>query len=83
VNFLSGGQTAMQATANLDAMNRLGAQPWPLSFSYGRALLDPALKAWAGRADQVRAGQAALLARARFNALASMGRYAATMEAAA
>jgi fructose-bisphosphate aldolase class I len=80
INFLSGGQTPSQATANLDAMNRSGAQPWALSFSYGRALLDPALKAWGGRADQVRAGQAALLLRARLNGAASLGRYTAAME---
>lgn len=80
INFLSGGQTPAQATANLDAMNRCGAQPWPLSFSYGRALLDPALKAWGGRADQVRAAQAALLKRARLNGAACLGRYQATME---
>ena len=80
INFLSGGQTPPQATVNLDAMNRCGAQPWPLSFSYGRALLDPALKAWGGRADQVRSGQAALLKRARLNGAACIGRYQATME---
>jgi fructose-bisphosphate aldolase class I len=82
INFLSGGQTPAQATANLDAMNRCGAQPWPLSFSYGRALLDPALRAWGGRVAQVHAGQAALLARARLNGAACLGRYTATMEAA-
>jgi fructose-bisphosphate aldolase class I len=81
INFLSGGQTPAEATANLDALNRCGAQPWPLSFSYGRALLDPALKAWGGRADQVRTGQAALLRRARLNGAACLGRYTAAMEA--
>lgn len=81
INFLSGGQSPAQATANLDAMNRCGAQPWLLSFSYGRALLDPALKAWGGRAEQARAGQAALLSRARLNGAATLGRYTATMEA--
>jgi fructose-bisphosphate aldolase class I len=81
INFLSGGQTPAQATANLDALNRCGAQPWPLSFSYGRALLDPALKAWGGRADQVRLGQAALRRRARLNGAACLGRYTAAMEA--
>ncbi len=82
INFLSGGQTPEQATANLDALNRCGAQPWPLTFSYGRALLDPALKAWGGRADRVRDGQAALLKRARLNAAACQGRYSAAMEKA-
>ncbi len=80
VNFLSGGQTPLQATANLDAMNRCGAQLWPLSFSYGCALLAPALKACGGRADQARAGQAALLKRARLNGNACLGRYQVTME---
>jgi fructose-bisphosphate aldolase class I len=83
INFLSGGQTPAQASANLDALNRCGAQPWQLSFSYGRALLDPALKAWGGRASQIQAGQAALLKRARLNAAACQGRYAAPMEATA
>jgi fructose-bisphosphate aldolase, class I len=83
INFLSGGQTPAQASANLDAMNRCGAQPWQLSFSYGRALLDPALKAWGGRASHVQDGQAALLKRARLNAAACQGRYAAQMEAEA
>jgi fructose-bisphosphate aldolase class I len=82
INFLSGGQSPAQATANLDAMNRCGAQPWPLSFSYGRALLDPALAAWGGSAAKVRAGQAALLSRARLNGAACLGRYTGTMEAA-
>ena len=83
INFLSGGQTPQQATANLDALNRSGAQPWRLSFSYGRALLDPALKAWRGRAENVRAAQAALLERARLNGAACRGRYQASMEASA
>jgi fructose-bisphosphate aldolase, class I len=83
INFLSGGMTPAQATANLDAINRCGAQPWHLSFSFGRALLDPALRAWGGRADQAAAAQAALLARARFNGAACRGRYAAAMEATA
>lgn len=82
INFLSGGQTPEQASRNLDALNRCGAMPWPLSFSYGRALLDPALKAWGGRAAQVQAGQAALLKRARLNAAAMQGRYSAEMETA-
>jgi fructose-bisphosphate aldolase class I len=80
INFLSGGQTPEQASANLDAMNRCGVQPWPLSFSYGRALLDPALKAWGGQASRVRDGQGALLKRARLNAAACRGRYTTAME---
>ena len=82
INFLSGGQTPTQASANLDAMNRRGTQPWPLSFSYGRALLDPALMAWGGQPSRVRDGQAALLKRARLNAAACQGRYTAAMESA-
>lgn len=82
INFLSGGQAAAEASANLDAMNRLGPQPWPLSFSYGRALQDPALKAWQGQPARAGAGQQALLLRARLNAAASQGRYQASMETA-
>jgi fructose-bisphosphate aldolase class I len=78
--FLSGGQSPAEATAHLDAMNRLGAQPWALSFSYGRALQDPVLQAWKGRATNVRGAQAALLERARLNSAARAGRYDASME---
>jgi fructose-bisphosphate aldolase class I len=78
--FLSGGQTAAQATANLDAMNRLGAQPWQLSFSYGRALQDPALKAWKGQAANAQGTQSALLKRARLNGAAREGKYDPSME---
>jgi len=80
INFLSGGQTPAEATANLDALNRTGPQPWQLSFSYGRALQEPALAAWAGRAANVGQSQQALLERARLNGAASEGRYAAEME---
>jgi fructose-bisphosphate aldolase class I len=81
VFFLSGGQTPAQATAHLDAMNRLGAQPWALSFSYGRALQDPAQQAWKGQAVNARTAQQALLERARLNGAAREGRYEAAMEA--
>jgi fructose-bisphosphate aldolase class I len=81
--FLSGGQTPAEATANLDAMNRLGTQPWQLSFSYGRALQDPALRAWKGQAANLRETQTALLKRARLNGAAREGTYAASMESAA
>ena len=81
--FLSGGQSPAQATANLDAMNRLGPQPWQLSFSYGRALQDPALKAWKGQAANVQATRKALLLRARLNGAAREGTYAPSMEDAA
>ena len=79
--FLSGGQTPAEATAHLDAMNRLGAQPWALSFSYGRALQEPAMQAWKGQAANARSSQDALLNRARLNGAARDGRYDATMEA--
>ena len=65
--FLSGGQSDELATAHLDAMNKLGGGPWPLSFSYGRALQAAALKAWGGKAANVAAAQAAFLHRARMN----------------
>ncbi len=81
--FLSGGQSPAQATANLDAMNRLGMQPWQLSFSYGRALQDPALKAWKGQVANVQATQKALLLRARLNGAAREGTYVPSLEGTA
>jgi fructose-bisphosphate aldolase class I len=80
--FLSGGQTPAEATANLDAINRVGPQPWQLSFSYGRALQEPPLQAWKGQATNVRNAQSALLKRARLNSAAREGKYTAAMEAA-
>jgi fructose-bisphosphate aldolase class I len=80
VVFLSGGQTDEDATAHLNAMNAMGPHPWELSFSYGRALQAPALKAWAGEAANVPAGQAAYLQRARLNGLARSGSYSPDME---
>lgn len=68
IAFLSGGQGPETATAHLEAMNALGPHPWELTFSFGRALVDPALRAWAGDPDRVAAGQAALAERARANA---------------
>ena len=78
--FLSGGQTPAEASAHLDAINRLGPQPWALSFSYGRALQDPVLRAWKGQAANARSAQDALLERARLNSAAREGRYDAAME---
>jgi fructose-bisphosphate aldolase class I len=78
--FLSGGQTPAEASAHLDAINRLGPQPWVLSFSYGRALQDPVLRAWQGEAANTRSAQDALLERARLNSAACQGRYDAEME---
>jgi fructose-bisphosphate aldolase class I len=82
VVFLSGGQSDELATAHLNEMNRIGGLPWQLSFSYGRALQAPALKAWAGQASNVADAQAALLKRARLNGLARSGDYDASLEAA-
>jgi fructose-bisphosphate aldolase class I len=79
--FLSGGQSEVEATENLNAINQLGG-PWPLSFSYGRALQSSALAAWGGEADNVEAGQAAYLHRARMNALAVAGDWNAGVEEA-
>ena len=80
--FLSGGQSAEDATDHLNAMNSLGPQPWEVSFSYGRALQAPVLTAWQGQEDQSAAAQAALLTRSRLNSLARAGEYARSMEGA-
>jgi fructose-bisphosphate aldolase, class I len=80
--FLSGGQDDVPATVHLDAMNKMGPHPWELSFSYGRALQAPALKAWKGEDANVEAGQNALAHRARCNGAARDGKYSAEMEAA-
>jgi fructose-bisphosphate aldolase class I len=77
--FLSGGQSEIEATANLNAINRIGG-PWPLSFSYGRALQQSALTAWSGVAENVEAAQAAFAHRARMNALAVAGEWNAELE---
>jgi fructose-bisphosphate aldolase class I len=79
VVFLSGGQTDENATAHLDAMNRMGA-PWPLTFSYSRALQAVALKAWRGQAGNVSAAQKAFHHRARMNSLAAKGQWNANLE---
>ena len=81
--FLSGGQQARLATAHLNAINRLPSpKPWKISFSYGRALQDPALEAWRGRDENLAAGQRAFHHRARLNGAASVGKYTGGMEAA-
>jgi fructose-bisphosphate aldolase class I len=80
VFFLSGGQTPEQATAHLDAINRTGRRPWPLSFSYARALQEPPLKAWRGQSANVAEARQALLKRARLNGAAARGRYDAADE---
>lgn len=73
--FLSGGQTEIEATRHLNAMVRRGPHPWTLTFSYGRALQDSALKVWGGSAKNVEAGQSAFLHRARMNSLATKGEW--------
>jgi len=78
--FLSGGQSDQQASENLNAINAHGEQPWRLSFSYGRALQAPALKAWAGDPANVELGQQMLLHRARLNSAAAGGNYSIEME---
>lgn len=81
--FLSGGQSDEIATAHLSAMNALFDTPWRLSFSYGRALQAPALKAWAGNKANIPAAQRAFAHRARMNGLAAQGRWSARQEQAA
>ena len=78
--FLSGGQSDEDATAHLNAMNALGPHPWQLSFSYGRALQAPALKAWGGKQENVQAAQRAYYHRAKMNSAARTGMYAPEME---
>jgi fructose-bisphosphate aldolase class I len=78
--FLSGGQSDEDATANLQAMNARGPHPWELSFSYGRALQAPALKAWGGQEANVPAGQQAYVHRAKLNGAARAGSYGEEME---
>ena len=79
LNFLSGGQSPEEATANLNAINQIGG-PWQLSISYGRALQQPVLQAWQGKPENVEAAQQALLKRASLNSLARQGKYKAEME---
>jgi len=84
IAFLSGGQSPQEATLHLALMNRIGAAlPWSLTFSYGRALQDTALKAWGGVAANFAAAQKEYARRARLNGLAALGRYTAEMESQA
>ena len=83
IAYLSGGQSDEEATAHLDAMNRIGGFPWPMTFSYGRALQAAPQKAWAGKPDNTPAAQRAFAHRARMNALASQGRWEGALEKAA
>ena len=80
ITFLSGGQSDIDATAHLDAMNKIGGFDWKLSFSYGRALQQPALKAWLGKSENASLAQQALSHRALMNKLASEGNWDISLE---
>lgn len=83
INFLSGGQTPEQATANLNAMHRGAATlPWNLSFSYARALQEPCMKIWHGKDENSKPAQQVFYHRAKLNSLASLGEYEAALESA-
>jgi fructose-bisphosphate aldolase class I len=83
IAFLSGGQSSVDATHHLNLINNSGPLPWPVTFSYGRALQDNALSAWSGHASSFLAGQQALFKRVKLNGLASVGTYTSAMENAA
>ncbi|MFC3207303.1 class I fructose-bisphosphate aldolase [Aquamicrobium soli] len=80
--FLSGGQSEVEATENLNAVNAIGPHPWKVSFSYGRALQEAAQKAWGGKAANVAAAQQAFAHRARMNHLAALGQWRPSLETA-
>jgi fructose-bisphosphate aldolase class I len=83
IAFLSGGQSPSEATLHLSLMNAGGPLPWPLTFSYGRALQDTSLRAWGGAAKGVAGGQQQLHLRAKLNGLAAAGKYQPAMESSA
>lgn len=83
IAFLSGGQTAVSATEHLNAMQKLAPLPWEVTFSYARALQDPALKAWKGQSANISAAQRIFYHRAKMNSAARNGSYTKEMEAAA
>jgi fructose-bisphosphate aldolase class I len=83
IAFLSGGQTDEEATAHLSAINQMTGLPWPLTFSYGRALQNVALRIWAGRRENFSAAQTAFTHRARMNALAALGKWEPALDRAA
>jgi fructose-bisphosphate aldolase class I len=80
IAFLSGGQSDEDATAHLDAMNRIGGLPWALTFSYGRALQHAPQTTWAGKSENVAAAQRAFIHRAKMNGLAALGQWKADLE---
>jgi len=83
IAFLSGGQSSEEATLHLSLMNKAGPLPWSLTFSYGRALQDDALKTWAGQAANYAAAQKQMAKRAKLNGLATTGSYSSSMESQA
>jgi fructose-bisphosphate aldolase class I len=80
IAFLSGGQSDEDASANLNAMNQIGGTPWPLTFSYGRALQSAAMERWSGKPENLTEGQKAALWRAKCNSAATFGKYSQDME---
>lgn len=80
INFLSGGQTPLQATAHLQAMNAMGNLPWHLSFSYARALQEPCMDRWRGKSENKQSAQTVLLHRSKLNHLATLAKYNANLE---
>ncbi len=83
IAFLSGGQTDEEATAHLSAMNQISGKPWPMTFSYGRALQNVALRTWAGRRENFPQAQAAFTHRAHMNSLAALGTWTGELDRAA
>jgi fructose-bisphosphate aldolase class I len=83
IAFLSGGQSSEEATLHLSLMNKAGPLPWSLTFSYGRALQDDALKTWAGQPANFAAAQKQMAKRAKLNSLATTGSYSSSMESQA
>lgn len=82
IAFLSGGQSDQEASAHLNELNKLDGAPWPLTYSYGRALQTAAMETWAGKPENREAGQAAALLRARANSAATYGKYSEQLESA-
>ena len=80
IAFLSGGQSDEEATAHLDAMNKIGGLPWALTFSYGRALQHAPQTTWRGKVENVAAAQRAFSHRAKMNGLAALGQWTADLE---
>jgi fructose-bisphosphate aldolase class I len=83
IAFLSGGQSDLDATARLDAINRIGGFPWKVTFSYGRALQHAPQTSWLGKPDNVAAAQSAFSHRAKMNGLATLGQWKKDLERAA